>query len=65
MESVPRERIPHPQPFLRILRLKDRRQDAGGKTNPVDWFSMSALCARSFSRPAGRDYFFVLVDSGR
>ena len=25
-------------------------------------FPMSALCARSFSRPAGRDYFFVLVD---
>ena len=23
---------------------------------------MSALCARSISRPAGRDYFFVLVN---
>ncbi len=34
------------------------------KERPSFWtvFSMSALCARSFSRPAGRDYFFVLID---
>ena len=55
MESVPRERIPHPLPFLRTLRLKDRSQDAGGKINPLDWFSMSAQCARSISRSAERD----------
>ena len=65
MESVPRERIPHPLPFLRTLRLKDRRQDAGGQTNPVDWFSMSAQCARSISLAEASDYFLVLVDSGR
>ena len=29
----------------------------GGNLNPSDWVSMSALCARSISRPAGRRLF--------
>ena len=53
-------------PFsLPRLRQPERRECTNGRrgeNQPVGWFSMSALCARSFSRPEGRDYFFVLVD---
>ena len=39
MESVPKERIPQTPSFLRTLRLKDRRQDAGGMRvgKPIRW----------------------------
>ena len=44
------------------LRQPERRECTNGRrgeNQPVGWFSMSALCARSFSRPEGRDYFFL------
>ena len=62
MESVPVERIP-----LSLLRtLFPVRPHSGQgtkeKTVPKDGLFMSALCARSIARPAGRASIFVLVD---
>ena len=64
MESVPVERIPLSPSLLRTL-FPVRPHSGQGtkeKTVPKDGLFMSALCARSIARPAGRASIFVLVD---
>ena len=64
MESVPVERIPLSPSLLRTL-FPVRPHSGQGtkeKTVPKGGLFMSALCARSIARPAGRASIFVLVD---
>ena len=58
------ERIPLSPPLLRTLSPVRPHSGRGTKekTVPEDGLFMSALCARSIARPAGRASIFVLVD---